>query len=1360
VDDVSGVEVPPAPVQSSVLTDDACSVSSSSSSSSSSPAPFLALSTHELSDFCVLQSFRAHADTPRILTNLPPVSDSPLLFDEFFVHACLTPVDSIFLPPDAEISCNATLPPHLTPNSTCDSSPSSSVVIKFDSACSRNMSGVPTRLHPDTLTVSAVQIRGFNDSVSAASHIGVNEDGLPEYFVGSMPPHLALLCANAYAQQGAAILFPEDGCVVQLNDSERQALRDFLRPFPHIKHLRVRDRTYEVHDAPVPPLADVFPSQPHHTDTAAAVLEVAHATANRYFNSKINVTDQQERVLAHLLTGMSFRDTKKAVEHNSIIGLPRDVTVHALHRYERLYGTNPPVLQLATPNLASNRKGYHAPLPQLTHVGQRVEADFMESEFNDTVPHSTSGTTPRRVRKLATHGGAIAAFVAIDSFSGHVYGHLVSSLANAVEQVTLLHNRYRIAQHTISLFAADQGILAQSHFQVMTPAVEAFLASHHIASECSMPYTHNLGTSRVERTIRTIKELTRFALLYVLGNPHFQTFGFTRVQILRLWGELFYWAITIINLKASPADPTRTKHEVYFGRKPDLRETPLLPIFASVYVLRNGVGDPLLNSIRPFWQRGLYCGPSRKTVGAVRVAVISTNGRVHIITTCHIKSISDGGDNDPYATADQAVREIFPVPPVNVSTPVPPSTSIAPSTILPTRLSSSASSVSTTTTPVVAPLPVHPDSHSSVPSSSVQVPLSTPASPLSTPTAPTSSTSSGVPKPSRRSTRHRRPAKIHSAATFLHSCAAHTFKDWSTCEDDIYFLSFSDSTVISITSAMPPPADIIPSIGSLPTEQCYRAVKGPPTFKAALADPNWHEAAEKEFRQVISEDNTVVSFDPTQAKQLIAAGEAQVLYLIPVYEEKVKDSVLVRKVRLVADGRAHTMHGATYAATPSRCELFTLLHLFAAHNLDYFHVDEIRAFLSAKRQDDHVVFARLRGDAHYWKILNALYGMKTASRDHQIATVEKLFKLGFVRCGMCNCIFQYKKDSVFVLVYCYVDDFIFGGKSTAAVSDMITHFRSLANTTEPILNADLIIGMEVSRMRDRRIVLIRMTARIRDLVKRFPYAILKKNGEPRVCEVPMPMVGYIVDDSDFELLPEPRSRFLSPAESAVYLSIVGCLIWIQGVRHDIIFAVLYLSWFTKKPRSHHLDMAEYVISYLNTSINIPLVLGGDQTVSVTGYTDASLATGPKSRSITGEMVKLNDAAGSVSSKATASHTVLQSSFEAELYGLTNVIKSVNATCNLLDSLEVEYIKPCIVYTDNEAMMKFANGEGAAKGVRHMDMRLWYTRDEIARGKVSVLHMFGNRIPTDKLTKLANVGEHRVFTRNIQGLDLVGLDFYG
>ena len=68
---------------------------------------------------------------------------------------------------------------------------------------------------------------------------------------------------------------------------------------------------------------------------------------------------------------------------------------------------------------------------------------------------------------------------------------------------------------------------------------------------------------------------------------------------------------------------------------------------------------------------------------------------------------------------------------------------------------------------------------------------------------------------------------------------------------------------------------------------------------------------------------------------------------------------------------------------------------------------------------------------------------------------------------------------------------------------------------------------------------------------------------------------------------------------------------------DIIFTVLYLSWNTKCPKQHHLSMAEYCIGYLYYTH-----LDGPEEIRITSYTDASLATRPKSRSITGQIIKL------------------------------------------------------------------------------------------------------------------------------------------
>jgi hypothetical protein len=392
------------------------------------------------------------------------------------------------------------------------------------------------------------------------------------------------------------------------------------------------------------------------------------------------------------------------------------------------------------------------------------------------------------------------------------------------------------------------------------------------------------------------------------------------------------------------------------------------------------------------------------------------------------------------------------------------------------------------------------------------------------------------------------------------------------------------------------------------------------------------------------------------------------------------------------------------------------------------------------------------GDSKYYQILNALYGLKTAPRDYQDATVTKLVgNLGFKRLHLCSCIYVKidEENQHLVFIYDYVDDFICGGTDTATTLKYIGKFRTLANTTEPILNAEVLLGMEFSRDKEKRIICIRMEKKIKELCNKFPDAIKKQRS------VPIPTTGYLVRDYEFEVLPEEKNRFLNQKEITVYMSIVGCLIWIQGIRLDIIFAVLYLSWNTRKPRQHHLDMAYYCIGYLNTTSNLPLVLGGKDTkIKITSFTDASLGTGPNGRSTVGEIHKLNSQSGAISAKATAGHGVMLSSFESELDGVTRAMKSMNRINNILFEIGIEHEKPGILYSDNKAMIEFVHGNSVAKGVRHMELRMWYTREQYKTGKFVLEFMPGDKIPTDKLTKLGTAAEHEIFSDDILGLSLL------
>ena len=533
-------------------------------------------------------------------------------------------------------------------------------------------------------------------------------------------------------------------------------------------------------------------------------------------------------------------------------------------------------------------------------------------------------------------------------------------------------------------------------------------------------------------------------------------------------------------------------------------------------------------------------------------------------------------------------------------------------------------------------------------------------------------------------------------------------------------------------------------------EEGYRAVTEdvPKSFEAALADPKWGVPAQKEINTILSA-KTMVEVNADIARDAIKHHHADLMYLFPVYEEKLKEGVLVYKVRLVADGRTHKHAGETYSATPSREELFILMQIIAALNWDYAHIDEIRAFLKAPYKGKNKAFVKFRGGSQYYEVLGALYGLKTAPRDYQEEVAKRLESIGFTRLVMCSCIYIMKRDEDIVIIYDYVDDFIFTGNNRVLTEKVIAEFRELCSTTDPIWDAERILGMEFRRDRVKRIVKITMTNKIAEVCAKAQIEIdVEKN-------IPMPLSGYIVKDYEFDTMTNrEQAEHLDKKGITSYMIIVGALIWISGLRLDILFATMYLAWNTKHPRRHHLRMSKHVLAYLYTTKELPLVLGGVDDMQVTTYTDASLGTAPKGRSVVANLTKLNAKAGAVSAHSKATDVVFTSSFEAELDGVTRGLKSNSRTVNVLTELRQVLKGLPHLWTDNLAMVRFIHGEGVAKGVRHMELRMWYVRERYKQGNVVIDWMTGKEIPSDKLTKLGSREEHDVFTRDIMGLSLL------
>jgi hypothetical protein len=158
-------------------------------------------------------------------------------------------------------------------------------------------------------------VKGFNNTSSSVAATGFNTDSKPELYVPGMPEDLVLLCAADYTNSGATILLPNEGYVLSLSpEQQRFFLREFAQHNDIIKTLTVSNNTYEV--APDPISSQV----------------AYNSTATKYFNSKVNVSTAQERILSTLLTGLTFRDLLFLTNNEAVSGLPRDLTATAIVR--------------------------------------------------------------------------------------------------------------------------------------------------------------------------------------------------------------------------------------------------------------------------------------------------------------------------------------------------------------------------------------------------------------------------------------------------------------------------------------------------------------------------------------------------------------------------------------------------------------------------------------------------------------------------------------------------------------------------------------------------------------------------------------------------------------------------------------------------------------------------------------------------------------------------------------------------------------------------------------------------------------------------------------------------------------------
>ena len=301
------------------------------------------------------------------------------------------------------------------------------------------------------------------------------------------------------------------------------------------------------------------------------------------------------------------------------------------------------------------------------------------------------------------------------------------------------------------------------------------------------------------------------------------------------------------------------------------------------------------------------------------------------------------------------------------------------------------------------------------------------------------------------------------------------------------------------------------------------------------------------------------------------------------------------KARLVARGdhqRLGLDYDEVYSPVVNSTTLRTMLAVAAVHDYELDQMDAVTAFLNAPLDED--IFLRIpdgfeQKPGSVLRLKKSLYGLKQAPRYWNSMLHEWLLSQELQQCVVDPCLYFIPGK---LWVGFWVDDFIVMAKD-AAVKDKFKQDICAQFKMRDMGAVDKFLGMKIVRDRAARVLSLRSTLHIDDMLARFSMS------DAKIASTPLPnkccLMAYAEGDT---LL----------SASTPYRALVGSLLYVATwTRPDIAFAVSQVARFQSKPTTVHWQAAKDILRYLKGTREMGLTYSAAQGGSPLprGYVDAS-----------------------------------------------------------------------------------------------------------------------------------------------------------
>ena len=186
-------------------------------------------------------------------------------------------------------------------------------------------------------------------------------------------------------------------------------------------------------------------------------------------------------------------------------------------------------------------------------------------------------------------------------------------------------------------------------------------------------------------------------------------------------------------------------------------------------------------------------------------------------------------------------------------------------------------------------------------------------------------------------------------------------------------------------------------------------------------------------------------------------------------------------------------------------------------------------------------------------------------------------------------------------------------------------------------------------------------------------------------------------------------------------------------RPDLTTALSYLTCQVKSPGQDDMKKLIRLISYMQETINLPLILGMNSSNEIRWWVDASFGTRAGMRSQTGATMSLG--VGSISSISRKQKLNTTSSTEAELVGVHDAMSQIAWTRHFMLAQEIKIYRNILFQDNQSAMYLEKNGiNSSSRNTRHINIRYYFIKDRIKSGEVELIHCPTENMVADFFTK--------------------------